>query len=115
MLGDTPGRWPTRAMAAPVPSTRTSMPSVGALRAGIPSWALPTASGWLRARGGLFLGQHLLKQRGEHRLIQRREPQQTRIQTLQLSLREGLEINTRSRVVSADGLPPAQQHLRVTR
>jgi hypothetical protein len=60
----------------------------------------------LSARAELVAGQHLLNQRGEDGFVHRCEPYQTRVQTLQLCLRERVEIHTRSRLRRAHRLPP---------
>ena len=65
------------------------------------------------AGAGLCLGKHVLNQRGEHRFVHRRKPYPARIQTLQLSLGERVEIHTRRRVARAHRLSPTQQDFRV--
>jgi hypothetical protein len=68
----------------------------------------------LSDRAELVACEHVLNQRGENRLVQRRELHQTRVQTLQPCLRHGIEIHTRW-VVLARPLQPTQQNLGGTR
>jgi hypothetical protein len=76
-------------------------------------WAARLADQTLSARAELLAAQHLLNQRGAYGLVHRCEPHQTGIQTLQLRLRERIEIHTRGRLARAHRLPPAQQNFRV--
>jgi hypothetical protein len=61
------------------------------------------------------VGEHLLDQRSEDGVLHRSELQQTRVQTLQLRLRERIEIHTRGGLGRSRPLQPPQQDLGRTR
>jgi hypothetical protein len=65
----------------------------------------------LRARGQLVADEQLLNQRRENGVVHRCELHQTRVQTLKLCPRHGVEIHTRSGLGRADSLQPTKQNL----
>ena len=69
------------------------------------------ASGWLGARGGLFLGQHVLKQRSKLGSVQPRKSHQTGVQLLQLCLRKRVEIDATNTLLRPRALQPAEKDL----
>jgi hypothetical protein len=59
--------------------------------------------------------QHLLNQRGEDEFVHRRELHQACVQTLQLRLRHGVEIHTRSDLGRTHPLQPTEKNLSCAR
>jgi hypothetical protein len=57
----------------------------------------------------------MLNKGSEHGAVQRRQLQQTRVQTLQLRLRQRVEIHTPTLRLPASALQPTQNDLRRTR
>jgi hypothetical protein len=67
------------------------------------------------ARAKLVASEHVLNQPGEHGFVHRREPYETRVQTLQLRFRHRVEIDTGRFYDRLRALQPAQEDLSCAR